>query len=87
MPLIGGSGGGGFLGFKLNSTTIYPGVSGGAGGGAILLASTINVAVNGSILAKGGKGVFSGYYYTFVGIGLCGGSGSGGGVRLVAPTV
>jgi len=75
VPLIGGSGGGG-SGY---SSSTNPGASGGAGGGAILLASSTSVNVAGNIVARGGRSVYTGGYYS--------GGGSGGGVRIVAPTV
>ena len=74
VPLIGGSGGSGLQG--VNS---FVGASGGAGGGAILLASSTNVTVNGNILAKGGNGIYNGF--------VTSGGGSGGAVRIVSPTV
>lgn len=49
-----------------------PGNGGGGGGGALLLASNTRIVVNGAINALGG--------YSYVG------SGSGGSIRLVAPT-
>lgn len=73
IPLIGGSGGGG--------STIAPRGAGG-GGGAILLASSTRITVSGAINAVGGTGYSDG-----AGCGQRGGSGSGGGVRLVAPVV
>lgn len=83
VPLVGGSGGGG------GSSGTYQtwGAGGGAGGGALLVASSISITIpsTGRILAIGGVG----------GIGIpnsyegcndgAGGSGSGGGIRLVAP--
>lgn len=76
VPLIGGSGGGGyFAGFP----SIGPG--GGAGGGAILIASsgTINIASGGSITAHGGNG--GGGYNDGAG------AGGGGSIRLMANTI
>ncbi len=67
-PLIGGSGGGGEA-----STSTSSGDNGGGGGGAILIASSLNITVNGSISAKGGLG----------NVGQ-GGDGSGGAIVLVA---
>lgn len=67
-PLIGGSGGGG----EASSTTVN-GDNGGGGGGAILIASSLDITVNGSITAKGGEGNFA-----------QGGHGSGGAIVLVA---
>ena len=49
-----------------------PGVGGGGGGGAILIASNTRITVNGQINATGGFSPFGG--------------GSGGAIRLVAPT-
>ncbi|HUB81529.1 MAG TPA: hypothetical protein VMB03_22170 [Bryobacteraceae bacterium] len=63
VPLVGGSGGGGQVG------------TGGAGGGAILIASSVSIAVTGTITASGGAGSANS------------GGGSGGGVRLVAPSI
>lgn len=66
IPLIGGSGGSGRL-------TRVPGVTegGGAGGGALLIASSRSVTVN-QIIADGGDT-------------LNGGAGSGGAIRILAP--
>jgi hypothetical protein len=52
------------------------GEGGGAGGGALLIASPSSITVNGTIQANGG-GVLSGL----------GGPGAGGGIRLVAPSI
>ena len=71
VPLVGGSGSGG--------TTGSPGSGGGGGGGAILIASKtrINIKSSGAIRSTGGVGqAESG----------CN-SGSGGGIRLVAPVI
>src|SRR5207248_2812146 len=67
LPLIGGSGGGGVIS-GINS--IYSGFGGGAGGGAIMIASSVLIRVNGFITANGGTP-----------------GGSGGAIRLVAPTI
>lgn len=48
-----------------------PGQGGGGGGGAILVASDVSIIVNGTIYARSGNGY---------------GDGSGGSIRLVAPT-
>jgi hypothetical protein len=76
VPLVGGSGGGGALnGFFCGGTTY--GGGGGGGGGAILIASSTSIIIGtgGGILARGFGS-------------LCdGGIGSGGAIRLVAPTV
>jgi hypothetical protein len=77
-PLIGGSGGRGYPG----SGSSYPGASGGAGGGAVMLASSTSVTISGVILAKGGACVSIN-----AGDELLSGGGSGGAVRIVAPVV
>lgn len=64
IPMVGGSGGGG----GAND----PNGGGGGGGGAVLIAANTRVAVNGSILARGGSG------------GFCLNGGSGGAIRLVS---
>jgi len=80
-PLFGGSGGG--AGFPTPGGFSGSAGSGGGGGGAILFASSTRITVNGAIRANGGAG----------GVNLnsaCSvqaGSGSGGAVRLVAPTI
>jgi len=78
LPLVGGSGGAGgaFSGFSNGS-------GGGAGGGAILIASSTSIAVNGAITARGGN---SGVCTQSIGD-FCGGAGSGGAIRLVAPSI
>ena len=70
IPLIGGSGG---EGAAWSDATFY---SGGAGGGAILIASSTVITLNASINASGGAGTS-----------LVGGGGSGGAIRLVAPVL
>jgi hypothetical protein len=67
IPLIGGSGGSGYVGYTKGS---------GAGGGALLIASTGTVTVNGQISANGGDGAK--YYWDDRT-----GGGSGGGIRVV----
>jgi hypothetical protein len=71
VPLVGGSGGAGGS----------SGAGGGAGGGAILIASSVSITVNGLIEANGGKGGNFGFNN------VRGGAGSGGSIRLVAPTL
>lgn len=79
IPLFGGSGGAGGSG---NSNSRNFGGSGGTGAGAILIASSGTLTLNGSIFAIGGDGmVVNGYGSTGGG---SGGSGSGGAVRLLA---
>lgn len=76
LPLVGGSGGGG--GYSTTSGGSGNGGAGGGGGaGAILIASSTQINVTGSILASGGPG----------GNGQCGGGGSGGAIRLIANTL
>lgn len=84
VPLVGGCGGGGTTG-----APGVPGIGGGGGGGAILIASSTEIYVSGSIRVDGGDGA------THPGIGTdnrCVGThhinpGSGGAIRLVAPVV
>jgi len=70
IPLIGGSGGSGDNEWDIN---------GGAGGGAILIASQSTITVNGIIQSNGGSG-----NETYE---RGSGSGSGGGIRLIADTL
>jgi hypothetical protein len=80
IPLFGGSGGGG--GGRIIGGTIDGG-SGAGGGGAIVIASTTQIVVSsgGQILANGGQGLrFACSYQS-------GGGGSGGAIRLVAPSI
>ncbi|MBI1291095.1 hypothetical protein GC173_07605 [bacterium] len=85
VPLIGGSGGAGSP--RDNGLNpIRTVLSGGAGGGAILIASDASIVVAGQILALGGDkldgregGVFPQVYLS--------GAGSGGAIRLVAPSI
>ncbi len=78
IPLFGGSGGAGGNGGG------NAGPSGGGGGGAIVLASSTNIIVNGSIGAFGGNGWTPGQF-------VCDSRrstpGSGGAIRLVAPQI
>ena len=81
IPLFGGSGGGGGSGPSSTS-----GMSGAGGGGALVLASTTQVTIQstGQILANGGTGQLDppgncNWYAA--------GAGSGGAIRLVAPTI
>jgi hypothetical protein len=69
MPVIGGSGGGG--GFGCDG---HPGYGGAGGGGAIVIASSGTIAINGSIQANGGSITCSDW----------GGNGSGGAIKLMA---
>lgn len=69
VPLIGGSGAGG------------TNIAGAAGGGAILIAATGTITINGTIRSNGGNGA------AFGGANNQAGSGSGGAIRLVADTV
>jgi hypothetical protein len=80
LPLLGGSGGSGGRD-----------IGGGGGGGAILIATSGTLTISGSILARGGSGVYSytgtswgNWYRVFVGTA---GAGSGGAIRLVATTI
>jgi hypothetical protein len=70
QPLLGGSGGGGGgSGYSDN------GGNGGGGGGAILIASKLDIVVNGGIYANGGSA------------GSYAGVGSGGAIRLIADRI
>jgi hypothetical protein len=73
IPLIGGSGGGGLQGDW--------GWSGGAGGGAILIACANDVAIEGQIRANGGAGNYESIWR------VASGSGSGGGIRLISESL
>ena len=75
LPLIGGSGGGGGA-----SSTTGRGGYGGGGGGAILIASSLDIVINGAIYARGGSNSYGD-------AGSYGGNGSGGAVKLVADRV
>ncbi len=74
IPLMGGSGGAG------NPQAWSRLHGGGAGGGAILIASTSGIAVSGAIRSNGGNGNGNHYDYNA-------GAGSGGGVRLIADSI
>jgi len=76
VPLIGGSGGSG----QRNRTSYARHFGGGAGGGAILIASVGTLNVTGTIVADGGSG---GDYF---GAERTGG-GSGGGIRIVCDSL
>jgi hypothetical protein len=78
VPLIGGSGGGG-----CNQGDGYFGPGGGAGGGAILIASSTQIIVSGTITADGGSGM-EGCNIPF---NPPSGGGSGGAIRLVSVTI
>lgn len=74
LPLTGGSGGGGGA-----SNSSRNGGHGAGGGGAILIASDLDIDVNGIINADGGNYLWSGTSY--------GGRGSGGAIKLMADRV
>ncbi len=82
VPLVGGSGGGGgnFQASPGFLSQIPYGGGGGAGGGAILIASSTSINVSGSINANGGDAGGRNCQ-------LVGGAGSGGAIRLMAPTL
>lgn len=92
QSLSGGSGGGGAASATYNATYDFGrGGNGGGGGGAILIASSRNIWVNGSITAIGGEGrneVYKRTNFNSLTTGISrGGSGSGGSIRLVADRV
>jgi hypothetical protein len=78
QPLIGGSGGSG-----ATSGDSTNGGNGGAGGGAILIASSKDVIINGGIYARGGTGVTGATSWNS----RYGGGGSGGAIRVVADRI
>ena len=83
IPLVGGSGGGGWTNTGVPSQPLdsFPyGGGGGAGGGAILIASPTTIFLNGGIAANGGGTVVS---FPTAGAG----PGAGGAIRLIAPTI
>lgn len=77
VPLIGGSGG------SAGVAAGYYAGDGGAGGGAILLACSGRISLNGGISANGGNGAGSGDYFPT----RCAGGGSGGAIRLLASEI
>jgi hypothetical protein len=79
IPLYGGSGGGGWG----SSTTGYGGI-GGAGGGAIRIVSTTQISVTGTITVNGGNAATVNNQSGTV---CYGGSGAGGAIHLIAPTI
>jgi hypothetical protein len=78
VPLIGGSGGGGMYSPGALATNGFINTTGGAGAGAILIASSTTITINGVINATGGNGSCSS---------SGAGAGAGGSVRLVANTI
>lgn len=86
IPLVGGSGGGGWTAIGPAGATldsVQYGAGGGAGGGALLIASPTQIYLNGGIFANGGQGQYSS---DTSGTGASG-SGAGGAIRLVAPVI
>lgn len=88
IPLVGGSGGGGGM-FQGTLGTQPFGADGGAGGGALLIASSGTLTINGTVNANGGAGGSGGktsacFYNPPSGDG---GGGSGGAIRLAASTI
>jgi hypothetical protein len=84
IPLLGGSGGAGSGDSTAteSASASQLGAGGGAGGGAVLIASSTQIQVNGSITCAGGNGgVPRG------GLSNSGGGGSGGSIRLMANTL
>jgi hypothetical protein len=82
VPLFGGSGGGGGYPGGHGGGGPAAGGGGGGGGGAILIASSTQITVNGAIRANGGNAwtdAQNGHSHS--------GAGSGGAIRLVAPTI
>lgn len=79
LPLTGGSGGGSG---GLNTTYGYYGLRAGAGGGALLLASSARITITGVLSDNGGNGSYNAQTRH-----LRGGGGAGGGLRLIAPQI
>ncbi|MBV9084799.1 MAG: hypothetical protein JOZ62_19145 [Acidobacteriaceae bacterium] len=79
IPLVGGSGGGGNCYAVLNQPFEC---GGGAGGGAVLIASSTSISVSGGIDATGGAAQTPAHCATGSPQ-----SGSGGAIRLVAPAI
>lgn len=85
IPLLGGSGGAGSSYPFGQYTTVF---AGGAGGGALLIASNTSIIVDGRIDATGGRSPGrAGFPDGANGGGGFSGDGAGGAVRLVAPRV
>jgi hypothetical protein len=76
IPLIGGSGGGGWARCSGN-------YNGGAGGGAILIAASGTITFNGYCHANGGNGVFDGGW-AFCHYQVDSFNGSGGAIKMIA---
>ncbi|MCC6234418.1 MAG: hypothetical protein IT580_17380 [Verrucomicrobiales bacterium] len=74
QPLTGGSGGGGG-----SSTDTGEGGHGGGGGGALMISTSRDLVLNGTVRANGGDRVWSNYSY--------GGTGSGGAILLRADRI
>jgi hypothetical protein len=84
-PLARGSGGNGA---PTTDTGGIGGGNGGAGGGAIRIVSSASITVSGSILARGGNGGAPDGNTPANRVQLTtGGSGSGGAIHLIAPTI
>lgn len=85
VPLVGGSGGAGINPCIASAFSVGP--TGGAGGGALVLASSSSITVNGSINANGGNGGVGDAGANTIVCSNTGGGGSGGAIRLVANTI
>ncbi len=81
VPLIGGSGGGGGTYNGSGGSNVAGG--GGAGGGALMIASSLSIALEGSIEARGGRGGVGSGATSIAG----GGGGSGGAIHLLSPVI
>lgn len=89
IPLVGGSGGAGSNHASYDNFSMAGGSGGGAGGGAICIAASGTVTLEGLISARGNRGGIhisetSNYRYIAY---FRGGCGSGGAVRLVAEAI
>lgn len=87
VPLIGGSGGGGGGAYDTLCGFRGAGAGGGGGGGAVLIAAGSEIRLDPQMFIGNSSGIRS---HGGIGAGGCGGisgAGSGGSVRLVAPTI
>lgn len=74
-------------GVAYGNAALQPLIGGSGGGGAILIAASGTVSINGSISATGGSSGQTGISLAGVSFGTGGGGGSGGAIRIVATTI
>lgn len=87
VPLIGGSGGGGSGAYDTVCGFRGAGASGGGGGGAVLIAAGTEIRIDAQIFFGGSSGIRAHGGSRAGGCVGQSGAGSGGSVRLVAPTI